>query len=123
MSAFDRARNRARSSPIQPRLPILIGGGGEKVTLRLVALHADVFFMGHTVLPLMQPGITASGPYGYEGFRPDRHVSIDPAGDRTRYSDRIEIDAGPLTPLVAGYAQLFYRYRQRRWRRLARTLH
>ncbi|PYR74336.1 MAG: hypothetical protein DMF86_18525, partial [Acidobacteria bacterium] len=50
------------------------------IVASLVALHADVFFMGHTVLPLMQPGITASGPYGYEGFRPDRHVSIDPAG-------------------------------------------
>ena len=50
-------------------------------------------------------------------------IAVDPAdGDRTHYSDRIEIDAGPLTPLVAGYAQLFYRYRQRRWRRLAQTL-
>ncbi len=50
-------------------------------------------------------------------------LSVDPAGPgRTRYGDTIEIDAGPLTRLVCAYARLFYRYRQWRWRRLARTL-
>jgi hypothetical protein len=44
------------------------------------------------------------------------------APGRARYTDEIEIQAGPLTPLVWSYAQLFYRYRQRRWRRLARAL-
>jgi hypothetical protein len=36
--------------------------------------------------------------------------------------DRIEIDAGVMTPLVAGFAAIFYRYRQRRWRALAPVL-
>ena len=49
------------------------------------------------------------------------HVEPLPGG-RCRYTDTIEIDAGPLTPIVAAYAQVFYRYRQRRWKQLARLL-
>jgi hypothetical protein len=36
----------------------------------------------------------------------------------THYSDRIEIKAGLLTPLVVGFAAVFYRWRQHRWHRL-----
>jgi hypothetical protein len=39
-----------------------------------------------------------------------------------RYGDTIDIRAGILTPLVWAYAHVFYRYRQMRWRRLAREL-
>ena len=53
----------------------------------------------------------------------NHRLTVEPAGTgRSRYTDRIEIDAGPTTRLVLGYANLFYRYRQWRWRRLARTL-
>ena len=53
-----------------------------------------------------------------------RHrITVDAEGwGATRYMDEIEIAAGPLTPLVWLYAQVFYRYRQWRWRRLARRL-
>jgi ligand-binding SRPBCC domain-containing protein len=53
-----------------------------------------------------------------------RHrITVDSEGwGSTRYMDEIEIKAGVLTPLVWIYAHLFYRYRQMRWRRLARKL-
>jgi hypothetical protein len=53
-----------------------------------------------------------------------RHrITVDERGPwRSWYTDEIAIKAGVLTPLVWAYAQLFYRYRQMRWRRLARRL-
>lgn len=39
---------------------------------------------------------------------------------RSRYTDRIEFDAGPLTAVAAPLVSLFFAHRQRRWRRLAR---
>lgn len=39
---------------------------------------------------------------------------------RSRYRDTVDIDAGPFTGVVARAAVGIYRYRQRRWRRLAR---
>lgn len=43
-------------------------------------------------------------------------------GGRSRYTDEIAIDAGRLTPVVGAFAHLFFRYRQARWRGLARVL-
>ena len=39
-----------------------------------------------------------------------------------RYTDTVEVRAGVLTPLVALFAALIYRYRQRRWRTLTQVL-
>jgi len=39
-----------------------------------------------------------------------------------RYRDRIEIDAGIMTPVIVLYARWFYRMRQRRWRALAKGM-
>jgi hypothetical protein len=43
------------------------------------------------------------------------------APGRSRYTDSIELDAGPLTPVVAAGVGLIFSYRQRRLRRLARN--
>jgi len=52
----------------------------------------------------------------------DHWITIEPAGDGTctRYTDTVHVDAGLLTPLIAGFAKVFYAHRQRRWRALAR---
>ena len=51
----------------------------------------------------------------------DHTLHVDALADgRSRYRDTVEIDAGPLTAAVARVAQGIYRYRHRRWRRLAR---
>ncbi len=48
-------------------------------------------------------------------------LHAEPLGEgRSRYIDKVEIDAGALTGVVAWVAVWIYRYRQRRWRRLAR---
>jgi hypothetical protein len=39
----------------------------------------------------------------------------------TRYSDTVDVDAGLLTPFVVLFASVLFRWRQRRWRRLARN--
>jgi hypothetical protein len=55
----------------------------------------------------------------------DHRIHVEPlAGEpeRCRYTDEITIRAGVLTPLVWGYVHVIFRYRQARWRRLARTL-
>lgn len=50
-------------------------------------------------------------------------IEVVPVDSMTcRYRDRIEIEAGFLTPAIAVYARWFYRMRQRRWKALARGL-
>lgn len=49
-----------------------------------------------------------------------RHtLHVEPTGEQSCvYSDTIEVDAGPLTGLVARMTVGIFRYRQRRWHRL-----
>ncbi|KQN26025.1 hypothetical protein ASE86_07615 [Sphingomonas sp. Leaf33] len=49
----------------------------------------------------------------------DHVITIEPIdAQRCRYTDEVEVSAGVLTPFVAGFAHMFYRHRQRRWRQL-----
>jgi hypothetical protein len=49
----------------------------------------------------------------------DHFISIEAIGNRTRYSDRVDIRAGCRTPFVWLFARWFCAHRQRRWQRLA----
>ncbi|MEL6922249.1 MAG: hypothetical protein AAFO77_14775 [Pseudomonadota bacterium] len=48
----------------------------------------------------------------------DHLITVASEGDGTRYTDRVEIEAGVLTPFIVLFAHWFYRHRQNRWRRL-----
>ena len=49
------------------------------------------------------------------------HVEpVDGDATRSRYSDTVDIDAGLFTGAVAGFSLGIYKYRHRRWHRLAR---
>ena len=75
-------------------------------TLHVVGLHE-----GNRELTSRESG----GPIRQWNHR----IVIEPvAEDRCHYTDEIDIEAGLFTPLVWAYAHAFYRYRQRRWRRL-----
>lgn len=50
-------------------------------------------------------------------------LTVAADGEETsRYTDRIEFDAGWLTPLAVPLVMAFFAYRQARWRRLARCM-
>ncbi len=48
----------------------------------------------------------------------NHRIELQPRGDKTLYTDIVEIDAGVLTFLVTLWSHVFYRHRQRRWRRI-----
>ncbi len=51
----------------------------------------------------------------------DHWIFVAADGGGTRYTDRVDVHAGVLTPFVALFARLFYAHRQRQWRALARA--
>lgn len=89
--ALPRIRSRLdhlRPPPLQERLPLLVGGGGEKVTLRLVATHADIW-----------NGFGPPEEYARKSRVLDEwceKVGRDPAAvERSVTLDAADVDAGP----------------------------
>ncbi|MFC3101036.1 hypothetical protein [Altererythrobacter lauratis] len=48
----------------------------------------------------------------------DHTMLVEPEGKGSRYTDRVDVEAGALTFAAAGFARLLYTHRQRRWRAL-----
>ncbi len=48
----------------------------------------------------------------------DHQITVDPSETGTLYRDQVTIEAGIFTFFIWAFAQLFYRHRQRRWRKL-----
>ncbi len=57
---------------------------------------------------------------GYSGLIKewDHLITVEPYGTGTLYRDQVKIGAGVFTPFVWTFSQVFFRHRQRRWRKL-----
>jgi hypothetical protein len=71
-------------------------------------------------LPPTAPGLFLLRDNGHSRLIPrwDHLIIIEAVEGGTRYTDRVEIEAGWRTPFVWLFARLFYGHRQRRWRQL-----
>ncbi len=103
-----------------PTLPDHYTEGDYRMAMRLFGLIP----IGEQVISVSYPepqnGTRFIRDNGYSDTikRWDHLISIAPEGDGTRYTDRVEIEAGWRTPAIVAFANVFYRHRQRRWRTL-----
>lgn len=112
-------------SPLSPpELPEVWDAGDYRVRMRSL-----------WVVPLGEQTVSISFPTGANGEfimrdnghgqmvkRWDHVIRIGPSADgqATLYRDEVEVEAGPLTLPVWAWANFLFRWRQDRWRRLAR---
>ena len=96
---------------------------GEAGTAWLLLFHL-VPFSRHTIEVVdvdHERHVVRTHEHGGLLRRWDHTLAAEAEGpDRTRYTDTIVVEAGPLTPVAARVGNLIFRYRQRRWRALAR---
>ncbi|WP_040007210.1 hypothetical protein [Fibrisoma limi] len=84
--------------------------------------------LGHQLIRIELPGLADDGSFrvrdngqGHLARTWDHRIHIDPVDTgRCRYTDRVTVQAGLLTPFVWLFALGFYAWRQYRWKRLVR---
>lgn len=94
---------------------------GERGTAWIWGLHVIPLYRHSIEVIESDPGNrTVRTEEGGGMFRTWRHtLHVEPIGEhRCRYSDTIDVDAGPLTPIAAKMVTAIFRYRQRRWHKL-----
>ena len=52
----------------------------------------------------------------------DHKIMLRDAGEKTEYTDEVDIKAGWKTPFIWIWAEAFYAHRQRKWIKLLKTL-
>jgi hypothetical protein len=108
-------------NPDQP-LPATIGVGDE-ISTRLRFFRVIPAWTHTLRVESLTDHELASSEWGGPVKAWNHTLTFTPTSENScRYTDRVEVAAGPMTPLVAVFARLIYRYRQARWRRLARVL-
>ncbi|QXQ07873.1 hypothetical protein KX816_07745 [Sphingosinicellaceae bacterium] len=109
-------------TPLEPaRFPEHWAEGRWRVAIRLFG----VFPLGRQWIVITLPA-TGTGEFrvrdngtGDLARRWDHLIILQRRADgSTNYRDEVTVAAGLLTPFVWAFAALFYRHRQRRWRRL-----
>lgn len=103
----------------------MIWQAGESVTVRLYAFHLIPLWQHH--LQIQSVDQVNWHAISQESGGPVTEwvhtITLETRnGDETTYTDIIDIKAGLLTPFIALFAMLFYRYRQMRWRGYAKQL-
>ena len=70
-------------------------------------------------MPPVESGFAARDA-GHSALIPvwDHLITIEPVAAGVLYRDQVEVRARVLTPFIWLFAQVFYRHRQRRWRKL-----
>ncbi len=100
-------------------LPEIWDEGVYRVRLRLFGWLP----IGHQQIGIEKPGagdkwVVRDNGSGSIARVWDHLIFVEPDAEGSAYTDRIRVEAGLLTPIVALFAHVQYRYRQRRWRRL-----
>lgn len=108
-------------TPTTPLADVVAEGDQLRARLRFLGLLPG---WTHTLrIDRLEDGEIASSEHGGPVRTWNHTLTFEPISENAcRYTDTVQIHAGVLTPLVALFAALIYRYRQMRWRSLARVM-